>query len=458
MKKLIILLCVAFMVIVSSTTVWAYATQYCGSSDFVNGVANHCDYGLYDFMGSEGVVWWWIPPWTGIPVILRHQPNYTDLTTDLGMSVTFNGVDLYFFGDGHATVNPYDCFLPFGAAYNKDASNPYVIYSMRMSGTAYRSMTDYGRDTGELFSNHELALNYHEQPFWVPTGVVADNESQTMIYWYGKYINCDTCDSSNLFVYSGSAIIGWDFVTTFTDRKFIQIGTIIVGASENPIVSGEKGVLLYGTGLDEPNHPLSADDDASDWWEQTDESYCSATTCLGDTSYRMADMYLAYISFNDLINGNLSEMVYWVGPGNVFSHDIDDAVPVITRPAGAPGIGEFSVQKITPCAGWLLMTYVTNPGDDKGYFEYYTRIIKLSTPWSLPYDRVITSSDPHDSSYGYGQYIVPSSFQLLPSPSNLQIMLGYDRVVSNTPYQTAIVRSKIRILKLNYPGIYCTSD
>ncbi len=440
------------------------ADQICSAPDYQGGTSNHCDEGFFDFVGQQQYRWWsngpLLPKWSGLQVFKEAQGSVAQeiLGTDLGYPITIGGIDYYFFGDSQRSIiSPTyepNGYLPFAMANNRYHASPYEVINV-FGGNNHISMTDYGRTVGELLNQNEAA--YVEQFFWVPTGVVADGS--TIFYFYGKYIFCSHCDSSNLILFEKGQ---WEFVGTFADRKFIQISPVIVSAADN-IVANEKGVFLYGTGRDVPNNPDP--NTPGPWWDETSSDLCGRWTCpTPNFSYHESDLYLAYISFADLSAGLFENTLYWDGT-DFTGEFLDDAEPLMLNgPENAHGIGEFSIVKIPgeDCHDNYFLCYVGATESD-GFLPYYVRPLDITEPYDVPLERFITSSHggantPYDSSYGYGQYAIPSSVQVLSMDPDY-VEIGYDRVVSNSPphYGTTIVRSRVRVRQEMMPG-FCGMD
>ncbi len=357
--------------------------------------------------------------------------------TDLGYSVRIDDMTIYFFGDTLPVTRWYAGKLhfygsvlgvPYAYDYNDDRELDWVETLMTVDGhLRYETVTERaafdvsGAETGLLneVERHFMFPNGEpsgvEGGFWVPTGV-AQVDEQTIYYWYGKYVHNPKCDQTHLLamdVSSGE----WRYIAPFADRKFIQVAPVLVdnesygGTGRNCEIPwsrpGERGFLIYGSGMD-----VASEDGASDDW-----SFAECTFDLS-TNYREGSMYLAYVSLDDLERPDVAQRIYYYtgNPDGCWARgNLDAAVPIIEDQS----FGEFSVKQV-PGTDYLVMAY------DQYYF--YLRAAKLTQPWRW-------SSPRQSGSAGYGNLLVDGSLEVVNDVQvgesyKIEQALFFDRVVS----------------------------
>ncbi len=375
----------------------------------------------------------------------------------------------FFFGDSWPYLDGDDELLftryalPWGSVINSSYELQNMAHTEDKGEVDYiRSITDSFYYPGfGLFNQLEWYFgglptwSRYEYPFWVPTGTLYDADANHVFLWYGKYIDTPECDGSILMRLNPSTNV-WEVRGEFADRKFIQIAAVPVTIPTGnpaglPGTVGEKGVLLYGTGPDVASYPFDTAYPPLCWGESFPDNIEEVLNKLVNpaANYRKSNVYLAYISIAHLRSSSFDDYIYYTDAGWPSQpNSVTDADPIFTKEYPLwGGVGEFSVQKV-PGTNLLFMVYVTKTGLLTS--RYTMRFADLSAD---PADFDCGGADefPITEIYGYGNYILPASVQMVyegPTGSK-EYHLYYDRVASvwhggtNTNYGTAIVRSVI---------------
>ena len=421
----------------------------------------HCDYAYFDFLGRPDINNYGESKYNGLEQNLTDQywDDYID-GVDLGMSVWTGQQTVFFFGDvwpvedngQYLYMKKYG--LPWGGGYAQDYELTLLVNDL--GNDVIYSMSDYYNYPFPPIYNtlewqYEALYGMSEFPFWVPTGTFWDDQNERIYLWYGKYIDNANCDRSYLLYYDADTE-QWAEKGAFADRKFIQIAAVpITVSSANPAdlpitnPNGEQGVLIYGTGQDVVSYSNSATHPilcyGESFFDQIEQIFAQKSSYT--SGYRKSNVYLAYISLTNLASTSYHQYIYY-RTSNGWSTDLDDAAPIFPKDYVLGGVGEFSVMKV-PNTNLLMMVYSTRSG-------------LLSVKYTVRFADL--SDDPADFScggasmfsgtlYGYGDYIIPRSVEMVYEGSPARYHLYYDRVVSfwdgfgATNYGTAVIQSVI---------------
>lgn len=351
--------------------------------------------------------------------------------TDLGQNVKVSDSTFYFFGDTHPiTDNETETGPVVGLPWGWDTDNDYILD--QLSGYApttvhYNSVTEYvsfdddGNPTG-LLNDTERAYIFPngdpplvEVPFFVPCGQL-NVDDETIYYWYGKYVNNTDCDQSHLVAMDVDKQT-WRYLSPFAEQKFIQVSPILVERNDYPEQSqcplpwsedNERGALLYGSGRAVANSVSFADADPDT------NGYCAQGS---DPGYRKSSLYLAYVKLSDLEDDLVpSKTYYYTGPDNGCWQQAapENAVPLLNKAE----FGEFSVRRV-PGTDYLVLThsyqnedsqeYIAEHPEYQGHFYslFAIHAADLAAPW-------FWTSAKKTVSYGYGNYIIEASLDLVP--------------------------------------------